>query len=123
MSRALSLIEEIGRDHALMKSELANMPELNGAWSSYETHWRRFCGTRIDPQFHRLRHPARWTGSVRIADRAPVVVVGTGPSLKQQLDDLRRVRSAVHIFTSPRGAQVLAEAGIDADLILIEHQT
>jgi hypothetical protein len=123
MKGVVSLFERMGRDHALSTAELPAGPELSRMWSSYERHWRRFCGSRIDPQFHRLCHPARRTGGIAVRDQAPVIVVGTGPSLKAQLDELRRVRSAVHIFTSPRGAQILGEAGIDADLVLIEHQT
>lgn len=58
-----------------------------------------------------------------VTDGAPVVVVGTGPSLRRMLPELRRVRPGVHIFTSPRGADALAEAGLIPDLVLVEHQT
>ncbi|MGE3492220.1 MAG: 6-hydroxymethylpterin diphosphokinase MptE-like protein [Vicinamibacterales bacterium] len=96
------------------------MPTL---WALYEKHWRRFCGAHLDPQFHGLTHPARLTGTVNSTDAAPIVIVGTGPSLRASLPALRRVREAVHIFTSPRGADALAEAGMVPDLVLIEHQT
>ena len=76
-----------------------------------------------NPRFWRLNQPARWTGAIRAPDRAPVVIVGTGPSLKTQLPRLKAVRAGVHLVTSPRGAEALADAGLVADLVLIEHQT
>jgi hypothetical protein len=127
MTSLVNVFERIGRDHALAPDALpdslrdaAAMPRL---WALYEKHWRRFCGARLDPQFSRLEHPARLTGKVIAADRAPVIVVGTGPSLHKAMPALRRVRDAVHIFTSPRGSDALAEAGIVPDLVVIEHQT
>jgi hypothetical protein len=39
------------------------------------------------------------------------------------LPELRRVRPGVHLFTSPRGADALAEVGLVPDLVIIEHQT
>ncbi len=88
-----------------------------------EEHWRRFCGARIDPQFWQLTHPARWTGAVRVAAGAPVVIVGSGPSLRSSLPALRRVRRGLCLFTSPRGADALLEAGLVPDLVVVEHQT
>ncbi len=127
-SAVLDLFARIGRDHAIDRDELdALEPDasaaLPGMWAAYERHWRGFCGSRLDPQFCHLDHPARITGSIRAANGAPVVVVGTGPSLTPALPDLRRLRSGLYIFTSPRGAEVLAAAGIVPDLVLIEHQT
>jgi Protein of unknown function DUF115 len=127
-SAALDLFARIGRDHAIDQLELGPL-EADGRaalprmWAAYERHWRGFCGSRIDPQFCHLDHPAQLTGAVRAATGAPVVVVGTGPSLTPLLPDLRRLRSALYLFTSPRGADVLAAAGIVPDLVLVEHQT
>ena len=127
-SAALDLLARIGRDHAIDQDELvplaaAGRAALPRMWAAYERHWRGFCGSRIDPQFCHLDHPAQLTGSVRAANGAPVVVVGTGPSLTPLLPDLRRLRSGLYVFTSPRGADALAVAGIVPDLVLVEHQT
>jgi len=123
----LEVFERIGRDHALASDALpdalhdtAALPRL---WALYEKHWRRFCGARLDPQFSRLTHPARLSGAVLAPDHAPIVVVGTGPSLRLAMPVLRQVRDAVHLFTSPRGADALAEAGLTPDLVVVEHQT
>jgi len=129
------MFERIGRDHALTLDELTRdaASDIGGAsaawdvlgsmWAAYERHWRRFCGSRLDPQFHRFDHPARQTGAVQVTDGAPVVVVGTGPSLRRAAADLRRVRAGVQLVTSPRGADALAEFGLIPDLVLVEHQT
>lgn len=123
----IGAFERIGRDYALQSGQLPDSAHESAAlprlWALYEKHWRRFCGAHLDPQFHGLTHPARLTGAVVSSDAAPIVIVGTGPSLRASLPALRRVRDAVHIFTSPRGADALDEAGIVPDLVLIEHQT
>lgn len=125
---ALDVFARIGRDHAIEPDDLGPL-EADGRvalprmWAAYERHWRGFCGSQIDPQFCHLDHPAQLTGSVRAANGAPVVVVGTGPSMTALLPDVRRLRSGLHLFTSPRGAELLAAAGIVPDLVLVEHQT
>lgn len=125
---ALDLLARIGADHALDSAEFTALePDASAAlprmWAAYERHWRGFCGSRLDPQFWHLDHPARLTGSIKVTDGSPIIVVGTGPSLKDALPELQRLRSHLHIFTSPRGADVLADAGIIPDLVIIEHQT
>ena len=127
-SAALDLYARIGRDHAIVEADLGALaPEASAAlpamWAAYQRHWRGFCGSQLDPQFCHLESPAHVTGAVRVANGAPVVVVGTGPSLRPALPALRRLRSGLHLFTSPRGAAVLAAAGIVPDLVLVEHQT
>jgi hypothetical protein len=123
----LDVFERIGRDHVLSADSLPDVMHDSAAlprlWALYERHWRRFCGAHLDPQFSRLTHPARLTGAVVAYDRAPIVIVGTGPSLRRAMPLLRQVRDAVHLFTSPRGADALAEAGITPDLVVVEHQT
>lgn len=123
----VAAFESIGRDQVMTIDKLpdalhdsAALPKL---WALYERHWRRFCGAHLDPQFHRLTHPARRSGVAVARDGAPVVIVGTGPSLRTALPALGQVRDGVHLFTSPRGADALAEAGITPDLVVIEHQT
>ena len=124
----LDLVERIGTDRAFMPADLGPLtPEAAAAlpafWAAYERHWGGFCGARLDPMFSALDHPARYRGRLRAGTGAPVVIVGTGPSLAPALPALRRCRRAVHLVTSPRGAEVLAEAGLVPDLVLIEHQT
>lgn len=127
-SAVLDLIARVGADQALVPEELGPLsPDAEAAlpavWAAYERHWQRFCGTRLDPMFSALCQPSCQTGLVRVTSAAPVVVVGTGPSLGAALDELRQRRHAMHLVTSPRGAEVLAAAGLVPDLVLIEHQS
>lgn len=126
--RALTMFTRIGRDHALHAAELGPHDAEAAAivepmWTLYERHWRRFCGTRLDPLGATLEQPARLTGAVHADRGAAVVVAGTGPSLVTQLPALRRVRAGLHLVTSPRGAAVLAAHGLVPDLVLVEHQS
>ncbi len=128
MTPVLDLVEHIGSDHAMTQADLDPLPPdaaaaLPALWAAYQQHWGGFCGTRLDPMFWSLTHPARLTGAVRVTDRASSVVVGTGPSLAAALPALQRLRPALHLITSPRGAEVLAMAGLVPDLVVVEHQT
>lgn len=125
---ALAVFGQVGADRALTVDAVdgtraVEPPAVQALWRLYEAHWRRFCGARIDPQFNRLVHPARWTGSAAAADDAVAVIVGTGPSLPALLPALSRRRAHVHLVTSPRGAEALAGAGLTADLVIVEHAT
>lgn len=128
MTPVLDLVECIGRDHAMTAADLspaapdaaAALPAL---WAAYQQHWGGLCGARLDPMFWSLTHPARLTGVATVVHGAPSVVVGTGPSLAPALPALQRLRPALHLITSPRGAEVLALAGIVPDLVVVEHQT
>ena len=125
MTAMLDVVERLGRDQAMMPGDLGPpAPEAAAAlWAAYQQHWNGFCGARLDPMFWALTHPARLTGAVQVADGAASVVVGTGPSLAAALPTLRRLRTALHLITSPRGAEALARAGLVPDLIVVEHQT
>lgn len=125
----LAMLARVGRDHDLRRDEFAPAAAndddgaLAALWTLYERHWRRFCGTQLDPQGWRLTHPARQTGHLRAERGATVVVVGTGPSLGAQIETLARHRNRLHLLTSLRGATALSEAGLTADLVLVEHQS
>jgi hypothetical protein len=97
--------------------------ELARAWHVYRAMFDGFCETGLDPMFHRFRHPARVTGSPVLTADDAVVVVGNGPSATRQMDALMRVRRRVRVFTSPRGAELLAGHGLVPDLVLVEHRT
>lgn len=125
---AVAVVEELGRDRALTPAELSSSNRKSAdvtraAWTVYDRHFGRFCGARLDPQFWGLDHPAAWSGMPIVTDAAPMVIVGTGSSLRTGLDDLRRYRDHIHVVTSPRGADVLEDAGLVPDVVLIEHQT
>lgn len=125
---AVAVIEELGRDRALTPADLHPSNGLRpdvvrAAWAVYDRHFGRFCGARLDPQFWRLEHPAAWSGMPIVTDGTPMVIVGTGPSLRAGLDDLRRHRDRIHVVTSPRGADALEDAGLIPDVVVIEHQT
>jgi hypothetical protein len=124
----------IGSDRCLTLGELEDVDrrchsasetraQIAAAWDVYQQSFDGFCETQLDPQFHHLNHPATHTGSLQLDAGDPVLVVGTGPSLTTQLPQLLRLRPQVRIFTSPRGAEVLAKHGIAPDLVLIEHRT
>jgi 6-hydroxymethylpterin diphosphokinase MptE-like len=119
------LFGAIGSDRFLTPKEVSPTvdPRTAAAWDVYRTHFRCFTGSTLDPQFHRLTHPATRTGDVCIGSDETVVIVGAGPSLAPQTETLRRLRSHIRIVTSPRGAEALLAVGITPDLVLIEHQS
>ncbi|HEY6510233.1 MAG TPA: 6-hydroxymethylpterin diphosphokinase MptE-like protein [Vicinamibacterales bacterium] len=118
------LLEAIGSDRYLAIEECreGSAQARQEAWALYASGFGRYCETRLDPLFQRLRHPARFVGRLE-PHPAPVVVVGTGPSLAVALPDLRRLRQRLRIATSPRGAEALHAAGLVPDLVLVEHRT
>ncbi len=69
-----------------------------------------------------LPHIARWpsiaglTGPLR---GVPMVIVGPGPSLANNIDQLARLKGRALICTFSRATQALAKAGIDPDLVLV----
>ena len=111
-------LDELGADNAP-----PNIVGASDAWDLYHQHFDRFCETTLDPQFHRLSHPATQIGSIHLDRSEPILIVGTGPSLDRHVADLARVRSRVRVFTSARGIDALARHGLDADLVLVEHRT
>ena len=119
--------EAIGTDRYLTERELMEATgqhrELARAWHLYRSMFDGFCETKLDPMFHRFRHPARVTGSPGLNAEETVIVVGNGPSATREIRALTRVRDRVRLFTSPRGADLLAAHGLVPDLVLVEHRT
>jgi len=117
----------IGSDRFLSIDELraavGDHTHLSDAWSLYRDSFDGFCETRLDPQGHHLVHPARATGTLESLRGEHVIVFGIGPSAFASLGALVRMRERVRVFTSPRGAEVLAANGITPDLVLVEHRT
>jgi hypothetical protein len=121
---AWSLLEAVGSDRYLSLEECpeATSPWAQETWQIYESGFGAYCESRMDPMFHRLEHPATLVGRL-LTSAAPVLVVGTGPSLAASAGDLRRLRSRVRVATSPRGAQALRDLDIVPDLVFVEHRT
>ena len=121
------LFRVIGSDRCLTQAEVDGAgephPSLAAAWAVYQTHFRGFTGSTLDPQYNRLQHPATRTGRVTLDPGQTVLVVGTGPSLLAEIDALKQARGCARIFTSPRGAEALIGHGIVPDLVIVEHQT
>jgi hypothetical protein len=119
--------QAIGTDRYLTEREVMEAAgqhrELAGAWHLYRRMFDGFCETQLDPMFHRLRHPARVAGSPVLSSGETIVVVGNGPSATREMGALTRVRDRVRVFTSPRGAELLATHGLVPDLVLVEHRT
>jgi hypothetical protein len=117
----------IGTDRYLSSEELRSAVGEHrltwDAWSIYRTGFDCYCETRLDPQGHRLVQPARSVGALAPMHGEPVVVVGTGPSALTAMDILPRIRDRIRVFTSPRGAEMLAAHGLVPDLVLVEHRT
>ena len=117
----------IGSDRFLTPLEVEQAAEphplTTSAWDLYSSHFQGFTGATLDPLFHRLTHPAARMGSVRLDPGTAVLVIGTGPSLRAEIDAVKQMRGRVRIFTSPRGAEVLLSHDIVPDLVLVEHQT
>jgi hypothetical protein len=121
---AWSLLEAVGSDRYLSLEECpeATSPWAQETWDLYQRGFGAYCETRIDPMFHRLEHPAMLVGRL-LTSAAPVLVVGSGPSLAASAADLRRLRNRVRVATSPRGAQALLDLDVVPDLVFIEHRT
>lgn len=117
----------IGRDEIVHAGEVRARwhadPLADLAWTAYERHFQGFTGATLDPQFHRLAHPATQTGRLRCAAGTTAVVVGAGPSLAANAADLKGQRARLWLVTSPRGAAALGTHGLVPDLVLVEHQT
>jgi hypothetical protein len=117
----------IGTDRYLAPTEVPQegipVAQVWNAWRLYTNEFDGFCESRLDPLFNRLAHPAQWTGTLEPHDDASVLVLGTGPSARRGLPAVIRQRKRFWIFTSPRGAELLAEHGLTADLVLVEHRT
>jgi hypothetical protein len=122
-----AFFNSIGADHWLTAADASatwyTHPLMPPTWEVYQAQFQGFTGATVDPQFHRLAHPASQVGSIGLEPGSSVVVVGTGPSLRTEIHALGLVRDHVRIFTSPRGAEALLPHGIVPDLVLIEHQT
>jgi hypothetical protein len=120
------LFRLIGSDRYLAPEEVERAAEPHSltqqAWDVYRTHFQSFTGATLDPQFHRLVHPATQVGRVRLEPGTSVLVLGTAPTMPAELDAVLRVRDRVRIFTSPRGAEMLRGRGIVPDLVLVEER-
>ena len=120
------LFRLIGSDRFLSAGEVerASGPHSGtaAAWDVYTTHFQRFTGATLDPDFARLRHPAVHTGRVKLAPDTTVLVVGADPSLDRQVAAVKALRPRVRIFTSARGAAALRGYGIEPDLVVVEYQ-
>lgn len=121
------LFHQIGSDRHLTRAELEGATQPHGlaeaAWDVYSRHFQRFTGATLDPMCHRLAHPATRHGSLRVEPGTSVLVVGTGPSLRPNLEGIGALAGRLRIITSPRGAEVLLRHGIVPDVVLVEHQT
>jgi hypothetical protein len=121
----LQLLANIGADRYSVRAEVVWASDgdawAHHAWDVYEQHFDGFTGARLDPEFERLRNPVAQNGTIRADHRAPVIVVGTGPSLGTHATMLRTVRNRVLLFTSPRGAAALRAFDITPDVVVVEH--
>lgn len=115
----------MGSDRHLIDRELHDVDGsvLGDAWTVYSNYFDRFTGSRMDPQFARLDHPASCIAQPKVAPDTTIVIAGSGPSLAERAADLRRLRQRLSIWTSIRGAEALAAHGITADLIAVQHST
>jgi hypothetical protein len=118
------LFRLIGSDRYLTAEEVERAAEPHSltaaAWEVYATHFDRFSGATLDPQFHRLVHPATQTGRVRLGDDTTVLIVGTSATPLRQLEAVAKGREHFRIFTSPRGAGLLRQHGLVPDLVVVE---
>ncbi len=120
----LLLFGEIGADRYLSLDEVPGHRRnefVERAWSVYVEQFDAFTGAALDPMFHRIENPAHSRGGLCFGADSLALVVGTGPSSRSSLDAIMRSREGALILTSPRGAAMLASAGIRADIVLIEH--
>lgn len=120
----LLLYGEIGADRYLSLDELPadrRTEFVERVWSVYVEQFDAFTGAALDPMFHRIGNVAVKRGGLRFGPDSRALIVGTGPSSRSSLGALRSHRDGALILTSPRGAAMLAGAGLHADIVLIEH--
>ena len=114
----------IGSDHYFSLRELAEATaphsQLENAWTLYTDLFDGFCGSRLDPEYWRHEHPARYLGTLSIDTDAPVLVVSTDPSLARHVATLKQVRSQLVLVTSPDGATALSAHGLLPDIVVVE---
>jgi hypothetical protein len=115
----------IGSDRYLSAEEVTRATEPHAltaaAWHVYENYFHCYTGATLDPQFHRLSHPATHSGRVRLGPDTTVLVAGGSPSLRTAMHGIKRVRDHIRIFASPLGAATLAGYGVKADLVLVDR--
>ncbi len=117
------LIARVGADRSLRNGELDSdgSPFLHPVWALYTERFDGFTGARVDSQFARLDHPARTAAHPKVGPGTTIVIAGAGPSLAARIDELRRLRARLSLWTSIRGAEALAAHGLDADLVIVQH--
>ena len=117
----------IGSDHHLdqheVEARVGDHPHTAEMWQLYQDAFDGFCETQLDPLGHRLTLPVYATGRLVLDTTDSILVVGTGPSLLPALPALRRYRRRVQLWTSPRGASLLARHRLMPDLVIVEHRT
>lgn len=118
------LFRLIGSDRYLAPAEVARAAEphsaMDAAWQVYASDFGGFTGSTLDPRFHRLAHPAAHAGRLHLEPDTTVLVTGTDASLFDHVAVVKDVRRRVLIFTSTRGAEMLAAHGVTADLVVAE---
>lgn len=119
------LLAHVGTDRFLTQEELAESTRwvLADAWKIYASEFMGFAGSRTDAQFARLRHPAETCARPRVSPGTTIVIAGTGPSLAARVDELRRLRKRISIWTSIRGAEALTAYALSPDLVIVQHAT
>jgi hypothetical protein len=117
----------IGTDHHVdtneVEAEVGFHPHTASMWQLYQRAFDGFCESRLDPMCHRFESPVRSIGCLTMDEADPILVIGAGPSAVQSLSALSRVRPRLRLFTSPRGAALLAQARLVPDVVLVEHRT
>ena len=125
-SDCFEVFQQIGSDDHVTVDDVTAADSVSGfrqkAWAAYTEHFNAFTGVHLDPLFHRIDNRRLPSGKLDEIGR-PVLVVGTGPSLYRSVEDLRRIREHIFIFTSLRGADELERFGIVPDLIVVEHSS
>jgi hypothetical protein len=118
------LFRLIGSDRYLSPEEVSRATEPHAltaaAWSVYARYFHGFTGAMLDPQFHRLTHPATQAGRVRLGADTTVLIAGPGRSLLSAMHGIKRVRDRVRIFSSPHAAAMLGGYGVKTDLVLVD---
>lgn len=100
-------------------SDLRNLLPLIGKSLKSRLHaWGNFDDEliRVNNVTHNIRRPIKIlskSGSIDSSD--PVVIVGSGPSLDDRIDDLKRVRDGVTVVSSGTSLKVLISHGINPD--------
>ncbi|WP_341582245.1 6-hydroxymethylpterin diphosphokinase MptE-like protein [Marinobacter metalliresistant] len=89
-----------------------DIPILGANWSSYDFEVRNLRNV-----YHNIESGVKYLQpGTQVPDPRPVLIVGSGPSIDNRLDDILRVRESVVLVSAGTGLRGLLESGLCPDI-------